>query len=100
MRNGLNVRRPLGSTAPSPQPIYRRLVEPTRLSEMVGKNLGLLFDSICELLFERQGDARMQPLSLSTQQGAIGRVLDQCMLEKIAPLRRRATLEDETGANK
>src|SRR5262249_4604706 len=50
--------------------------------------------------FERQGDACVQPLTLSSQQGAISRVLDQCMLEEIAPLRWRAALEDKTSADK
>src|SRR5690242_16027157 len=67
---------------------------------MVGENLRLLFDSVCEFFFERHCDARMQPMPRFAQQRATGRILDKRMLKEIAPLRWRAAVEDETGADK
>jgi hypothetical protein len=46
---------------------------------MVGKSLGLIFHSVCELFFKHRGNARVERLPWIAQQGAIGRVLDQML---------------------
>ena len=55
------------------------------------------FDEIRKPLFQRLGDAAMQGLARAAQQGAVGGVLDQRVLEQILSRRRDAALEDETG---
>jgi hypothetical protein len=48
-------------------------------------------------LFQRLGDAAMQGLSRATQQGAVGGILDQRVLEQIFRRRRGAALEDQAS---
>ena len=46
---------------------------------------------------ERFGDPGMQLPSRPAQQGAVGRILDQGMLEKVHGLRRCSALKDQAG---
>ena len=61
---------------------------------VVGKQLR--FD-LRVLLLEDRGDAGVQLLPATAQQAAVGRLLDQCVLEAVGRLRRRAAPEHQLG---
>ena len=52
-------------------------------------------DEVRKPLFQRLGDPAMQGLARAAQQGAVGGVLDQRMLEQIFGCRRCAALENQ-----
>jgi hypothetical protein len=63
--------------------------------QMMGRNLGLALDEIGELLLQPCRDAGVHLLALCAQQGAVGGVLDQRVLEEIRRLRRDAAAEQD-----
>ena len=65
-------------------PFDREVVE-ARFGEMVGDRLGLR-----DGFTQDFGGAAMQRLAAALEQALVGRVLDQCVLEAVAGLRRRA----------
>src|SRR5437588_2832180 len=61
------------------------------------EDLWASFDEVRKPLLQRLGNAAMQSLTWAAQQGAVGGLLDQRVLEQIFGRRRRAALEDQAG---
>jgi hypothetical protein len=59
----------------------------------MGESFGLAFEEIGEMLFQRRRDARVQLLPPPAQQGGVGGVLHQRVLEQVGGLRRHAAAE-------
>ena len=51
--------------------------------QVMGEELRLALDEIGEMLFKRRRDARVQFVPSSAQQGRVGSVLHQRMLEQV-----------------
>ena len=71
------LQRPLTGSAPP----TRGLLDKPGFGAMAREQLGLAFYDICKLAFNRFGDAGMKRSSRVAQEGAIGRVLQKCMLK-------------------
>ena len=83
MSDGLTAHRPtLGKIACKCPELQRRLIQPSRCV-MLREQSGLRRRNRWEFVFEGRSDLAMQFLPLTSQPGAIGCVLDQCMLEQI-----------------
>jgi hypothetical protein len=66
---------------------------------MPRQHFGLLLDNLGELPFQGSGDAGMDLLASAAQQGVVGGVLHQRMLEGVFRVRRRAAPEHQLGTN-
>jgi hypothetical protein len=62
-------------------PISNRFIENAALRVMMGKNFRLRLADLWKALLERLADPEVQLLPLAPQQRAVGRVLDQGVLE-------------------
>src|SRR6516164_9585912 len=83
----------------SAMPKLDRRLDQARLGEMVRQDLRLRIDGIQEFSFKDLTDTRVQFLSLTAQQGTVGGILDERVLEHESCLRRRATLDKEARVN-
>lgn len=63
------------------------------------QQLGSAFGDRCELRLERFRNARMDRSTLVAQQGAIGGVLHQRMIELVDRIRRDTLTKQQTGTN-
>ena len=61
---------------------------------MMSDDLRAGFDKVRKPLFQCLGDPAMQGLARAAQQGAVGGILDQRVLEQIFGRRRQAALKD------
>ena len=73
--------RALGSVLTGLHPLVHRARGIAGGSQMMGQKFGLALDEIHEMLFQHRCDAGVQFLASGSQQGAVGSVLDQCVLE-------------------
>ena len=80
-------------------PIYGPVVNPG-LREMTGQEFGLALNDSGELRFERSGDTRMKLHSPAFEEGRVGDVLDQRVLEGVGRVGRLAAPENQVGADK
>ena len=63
-----------------------RLLGKSRLRAMVGEQLGLRLGPLAQELRVGPRDPGVQLAAPVPEQGAVGRVLHQCVLERVAPL--------------
>jgi len=75
------VRQALGSMSAGLQPLIDRAVGCPGGSQMVRKEFGLTLDEVGKVLLERRRDAGVQFLPPDAQQGAVGGILHQGVLE-------------------
>ena len=66
---------------------------------MLREPLGLAVHQLAIMGYERFGDPGMQLPSGAAQQRAVGRILDQGVLEQVRGLRWRSALKDQAGIN-
>jgi hypothetical protein len=66
---------------------------------MLGEELGLVLHHLGGLGFERFSDQPVQALTRSSQQGAVRRILDQCVLEAVDRVGRSTALEHQLGSD-
>ena len=64
--------------------------------QMVGEVFGLALDKIRELMLQHRRDAGVQLLASGAQQGAVGGVLHQRVLEQLGGIRCHAAAEQQT----
>src|SRR5262249_39742682 len=81
------------------QRIANRFVSETSFRAMLCHELRLCHDDLMELAFERLGNPRVKLLASSSEQGAVGDVLHQCVLEGVHGVRWCSTLEDQLCIN-
>ena len=67
---------------------------------MTRQQFGLVLGNLGELSFQSFGNASVKCPSGFAQQRAVGRILNQCVLEQIARMRRYALAEEQTSGNK
>ena len=67
---------------------------------MTRQKFGLVLGNLSEVAFEGLGDASMKCTSWFAQQRAVGGVLNQCVLEQIARVRRHTLPEQQTCPHK
>ena len=79
-------------------PIQGAVLNPS-LREMTGEEFGLALEKGGELRFERGGDTRMNFHSPALEQGRVGDILDQRVLEGVGRVGRLAAPEDQIGAD-
>src|SRR5262245_31170805 len=77
-----------------------RLIKKPRLPEMMGKDIRLLSRDFGKLSLDRLGNSGMELLTPALEETAIGRVLDQRMLESVDGLRRTPPGENQFGIDK
>ena len=63
----------------------------------MGEQFRLALDEIGEMLFQRRGDARVQFLAAAAQQGRVGGVLHQRVLEEVGGMRSGTAAEQQPG---
>ena len=78
-------------------PVLQRPVADVRLGVVVGEHLGLVPRQVGKPTLERLGDAPVQVALPRLQDGLVGRVPDERMLEAVHCIRRLAALRDDIG---
>jgi hypothetical protein len=73
------------------------LFRETRAGVVLREEFGLGFDDLRELGLQDLGDARMEVLAAGLEQGAVGGVLDQRVLEAVDDIGRGAAAVDQLG---
>ena len=76
-----------------------RLLRQTGFRAVVGEQRRLGRDNLRESAFEGGHDMGVELLAAAAQQGAVGGVLHQRMLEGVLGVRRRAAAEDQFGGH-
>ena len=79
------------------QPLIDRALGIAGRSQMMGKQFGLALDEIGEILLQHRRDAGVQFLPSTAQQGAIGGVLHQRVLEQVRGVRSGAAAKQQPG---
>ena len=79
------------------QPISDRLFRQPGRRAVLRQQRGLRQHDLRKAVFEGRGNAGVQPLAPAAQQGAVGRILHQRVLEDVAGFRRRAADEQQAG---
>src|SRR5258706_6700556 len=79
------------------EPLINRSAGVACAGQMMRKQFRLALDEIGEILLQYRGDAGVQFLASRAQQGAVGGVLHQGVLEQIRGMRRDAAAEEEPG---
>ena len=77
---------------PGLQPLIDRTLRVAGGRQVIGEQLGLAFDEIGKMRFQRRRDARVQFLPPAAQQGRVGSVLHQRMLEQVNGIVMRCVL--------
>jgi len=93
MGNRFRIRRTLNRSLAGAAPVSDSLGGKTRLGEVMGRDLRLRLGDLGEALLQHAADTGMQLLAPAAQQGGVGCILHQSMLEDVADLRRRAVDE-------
>jgi len=65
---------------------------------MPRQQIRLGIGDVCELAFDGVGDTSVECPPRLAQQGAVGRILHQGMLEKVGRVWRHALVEQQTGS--
>src|SRR5690348_15070238 len=91
----LDIGGPLGGTSARFQPIGRSAFSLTGCGQVMREDLWPRLHEVRKPLLQRLGDAAMQGLARATQQGAVGGVLDQRVLEQVLGDRGDTALENE-----
>ena len=99
LRRRLHQRRALQRPLSCFAPRARSLLDQPSLGAMVRQQFRLDLGDLGELALDAFGDARVKSASRLAQQGAIGRVLHQGMLEQIGRMRRRTLPEQQASGN-
>src|ERR1700730_7391738 len=87
MGNRFDVSQSLRGMLPRPKPLINRALRIAGGRQMMGEQFWLALDEIGEMLFEPRRDARVQFLPSPAQQGRIGSVLHQRVLEQVGGVR-------------
>ena len=87
MGNRFEVSQSRGGMLPRLKPLLDRAFAVAGSRQMMGEQFGLALDEIDEMLFQRSCDARVQLLSSPAQQGRVGGVLHQRVLEQVEGVR-------------
>jgi hypothetical protein len=82
--DGFAVRKASNSLFGCPAPRRDCLANHPGLSEVVGEDIRLLLHDVGRLVGDGGGNACMQLLALALQQGSVGRVLNQGVLQRVA----------------
>src|SRR6266700_4138683 len=85
------------SMPPCLEPLIYRSAGIACAGQMMCEQFRLALDEIGEILFEDRRDAGVEFLTAAAQQGAVGGVLHQRVLEQIGGMRRGAVAEEEPG---
>jgi len=93
MGNRFDVSQSLRSMLPRPQPLIDRAFGVAGSRQVMGEQFRLALDEIGEMLFQGRRDARVQFLPSPAQQGRVGSVLHQCVLEQVGGVRSDAAAE-------
>jgi len=97
MAQRFEMRQALGGILAGLEPLVYGTLDIRCRSEMMGEQLGLSLDEISEMLLQYSRDARVQLLAPPAQQGAVGRVLHQRVLEEIGGLWRHTAAKQQAG---
>ena len=100
MADRLAMRGSLGGVLAGFQPLIDRALGVASCGQMMCEELRLAFDNVSEMLLEHGHDAGMQFLPPAAQQGAVGGILHQRVLEEIGGLRRDSAAEQQPGLGK
>ena len=79
------------------QPLIDRALGIAGGGQMMGQEFGLALDEIGEMLLQHCRDSGVQFLPPGAQQGAVGGVLHQRVLEEVGGLRRDTAAEQQPG---
>src|SRR5438067_8781812 len=82
---------------PRLQPLVDRAFSVASGRQVMGEQLRLALDEIGEMLSQRRRDAGVQFLPAPAQQGRVGSVLDQRVLEQIGGVRSGTAAEQQSG---
>ena len=97
MTDRLAVRRTLGGVLPRLQPLIDGPFGVSGSRQVMGEQFRLALDQIGEMLFQRSCGARVQFLQTPAQQGRVGSVLHQRVLEQVGGVGSRTATEQEPG---
>lgn len=93
----LEVRQALGGVSAGLKPLIDRAPDIAGGGQMMRQELGLALDEIGEVLLQCRCDPAMQLSAPGAQQGAVGGVLHQRVLEEIGRLRWDTAAEQQPG---
>ena len=95
MADRFEMRHPSGSVLAGLEPLVDAAFGSAGAGQMMGEQFGLALDEIGEILFEHRGNASVQLLAPGPQQGAVGGVLHQRVLEQVGGVGWDASTEQE-----
>src|SRR5436190_22734205 len=96
MSNRFEVSRLLRGMPPRLQPLMGSALRVAGGCQMMGEQFGLALDEIGETRFQCRSDTPMQFLPSPAQQGAVGGVLHQRVLEQVGGMRSGAAAEQQS----
>src|SRR5215813_11871052 len=99
MPNRFTIARALHRLTASPNPVSDGLVVTTCSTAMAGENFGMRCCDVGELAFDGRGETAVELLASAPEQGAVGGILDQRVLEGVFRVGRAPAAEDELGAD-